>query len=131
MTSTSEWIQGPNSTSFYTDIYNPSGPDPHPKAVILFLHGFIEHVGRYTSIFPLWAEKGVAIVAFDQRGFGKTATDVERNKASGGTYGKTSPEMQMEDIEFMINWIEGKFGESTKIFLMGHSMVRFGLYCLE
>jgi acylglycerol lipase len=39
---TEEWIANGN-TKFYTRIYSV----PNPKAAVVFIHGFIEHIGRY------------------------------------------------------------------------------------
>src|ERR1700761_9343691 len=121
-TSTIEWVAGPQSTSFYTTIYTPPTTSP-ARAVVLFLHGFIEHVERYRPIFSIWADKGVAVVAYDQRGFGQTACNKEYNKTARGAYGKTCTSWQLEDAESMAKWTKAKFGETVPIFLMGHSMV--------
>lgn len=41
---TEEWIANGN-TKFYTRIYSV----PNPKAAVVFVHGFIEHIGRCVS----------------------------------------------------------------------------------
>ena len=40
------------------------------KAVILALHGFGDYSNAFAMPAPLWAERGIATYAFDQRGFG-------------------------------------------------------------
>ena len=45
----------------------PKGP---VKAVILALHGFNDYGNAFESPAALWAERGVATYAYDQRGFG-------------------------------------------------------------
>jgi len=80
---TEEWIANGN-TKFYTRIYSV----PNPKAAVVFVHGFIEHIGRcvslplpivglaqisehvysYDHVISRFAEAGISALAFDQRG---------------------------------------------------------------
>ena len=78
---TEEWIAN-GDTKFYTRIYSV----PDPKAAVVFVHGFIEHIGRYVSlllpaqgsalttfysyehVIPRFAEAGISALGFDQRG---------------------------------------------------------------
>ncbi|MGB1011630.1 MAG: lysophospholipase [Thiolinea sp.] len=50
--------------------WRPSG---QPKANILLLHGFNEYSGAFDDVGQRFAEKGIAVWAFDQRGFGRSA----------------------------------------------------------
>lgn len=111
------WLAGPNATQFYTRTY----PAASPKAVVVFLHGFAEHIGRYTHIHPRLAQNGVAVFAFDLRGFGKTAQDTEK-KSSHSSYGKTSWPENFADIEWAIKHVREEY-PGVPVFLMGHSMV--------
>ncbi|KAF6763006.1 Alpha/Beta hydrolase protein [Ephemerocybe angulata] len=117
---TEAWLVGPQSTQFYTRTYLPPAPTP-AKAVLVAVHGFAEHVGRYTHFHPLVAKKGVAVFAFDQRGFGLTALDTEGKKSRGSSWGKTCWAHQMEDLNWAINHAKEAF-KDTPIFLLGHSM---------
>jgi acylglycerol lipase len=113
------WLPGPQSTQFYTRTYAcPSSP----KAIIVFVHGFAEHVGRYTHIHPLFAANGITVFTFDQRGFGRTAQD-EKEKSKGSAYGKTSWADGMRDIDWAVGHVKKEWPE-VPVFLMGHSMVR-------
>lgn len=119
---TEAWRPGPLATQFYTRKYTP--PDgTSTRAVIVFVHGFAEHIARYIHFHPRLASKGIAVFAYDQRGFGLTAQDTEGNKSKTSAYGKTCWKDQMLDIAWAI-------GEARKAFpgipvvLMGHSMVR-------
>jgi acylglycerol lipase len=85
------------------------------------VHGFCEHIGRYEHIHPLFANRGITVFCYDQRGFGKTALDAE-NKSEDSAYGKTSGKDQAADIEWAIKHAKKEFGE-LPMFLMGHSMV--------
>lgn len=49
-------------------------PEGGPAGVILALHGFSEHRGIFFALAPHLAEAGYAVYAYDQRGFGATAT---------------------------------------------------------
>lgn len=47
-------------------------PEAPPKAVLLLLHGFNEYSGAFASVGEYFAERGVAVWAYDQRGFGRS-----------------------------------------------------------
>jgi len=118
------WLAGPNSTQFYTRTYEPT---PNPvKAAVVFIHGFAEHIGRYTHFHPLLAARGIAVFTFDQRGFGLTGQDTKGNKSKDSTYGKTCWKAQMGDIEWAVKHTQKLF-DGVPVFLMGHSMVRVWL----
>lgn len=114
---TEAWRAGPQSTQFYTRTYTA----PSPKAALVFVHGFIEHIGRHTHIHSKLSEHGITVFAFDLRGFGKTATDPEK-KSKTSAYGKTSWKHQLEDIQWAVEHVRQELPE-VPIFLMGHSMV--------
>ena len=117
------WLAGPSSTQFYTRTYTPV-PPVSTKAAIVFVHGFAEHVGRYTHFHPLLSARGIAVFAYDQRGFGLTAQDTKGNKSKSSAYGKTCWKDQMADIEWAVEHTRKSF-EDKPVFLMGHSMVNF------
>lgn len=132
---TEHWLKGPQLTSFYTRLYLPSSsstsevtstPSTRPKAALIFVHGFIEHIGRYEHLHTYFAEHDIAVFAFDQRGFGKTALDKE-HKSSGSSFAKTSGKDQLSDAEWAIlhtkEEMEKRGWDGVKLFLMGHSMV--------
>ena len=43
-----------------------------PKALLVFHHGYGEHVGRYRSVFADLAKAGVVVYTFDAHGHGKS-----------------------------------------------------------
>ncbi|HMA50872.1 MAG TPA: alpha/beta fold hydrolase [Magnetospirillaceae bacterium] len=45
-------------------------PQGKPRAVIVGLHGFADYSYSYARPAALWAKKGIATFAYDQRGFG-------------------------------------------------------------
>ncbi|TFY63419.1 hypothetical protein EVG20_g6321 [Dentipellis fragilis] len=102
---TEEWLTGPASTTFYTRTYLPpaapstsTSPPPTlaPKAALVFVHGFIEHIGRYTHVHD---------------GLGR---------ARGSKYGRTSSREQMLDVKWAVGSAKERWG--APVFLMGHSM---------
>ncbi|KIJ51219.1 hypothetical protein M422DRAFT_58823 [Sphaerobolus stellatus SS14] len=120
---TEEWLVGPEQTKFYTRTYRPI----ETKVVLVFVHGFVEHIARYEHVFPAYAEAGIAVFAFDQRGHGRTALG-DDPATSKGDYGKTSSEQQRAEIHWAIthagetlgSWAKGN--SSIPVFLVGHSM---------
>ncbi|KAJ7270087.1 lysophospholipase [Mycena haematopus] len=115
---TEAWLVGPQSTKFYTRTY--LAPPSESKAVLVFIHGFAEHVGRYTEAHPQFAARGINVFTFDLRGFGNTALDA-KNKSKSSAYGKTSGEHQMEDVQWAIGHVKNEF-PGLPVFLSGHSM---------
>lgn len=45
-------------------------PDISPRAAVVALHGFNDHSGAFSDLGPALARAGVAVYAYDQRGFG-------------------------------------------------------------
>lgn len=115
------WLSGPASTQFYTRTYAPP-TGTTPIALVVFIHGFAEHIGRYSHFHPQLAQHGITVFTFDQRGYGKTAQDDEGNKSKGSAYGKTSWKDQMCDIDWALEHAK-KEHPGIPMFLMGHSMV--------
>ena len=111
------WLTGVDGHQFYTRTYLA----PSPKAVVLYVHGFAEHIGRYEHVFARYPARGVTIFAFDQRGFGRTVLDLG-HKSKDSTYGKTDWKSQLQDIEFFAKYLAREF-QDVPLFLMGHSMV--------
>ncbi|KAG0140196.1 hypothetical protein CROQUDRAFT_111241 [Cronartium quercuum f. sp. fusiforme G11] len=109
-TSRAEWQDGPSGISFFTKRWIPS--ESPTVAKLIFIHGFVEHILRYDHVYSRYAEAGIEVFAFDQRGFGQTA-------AKTHTEGQTSWAEGLSDIEF---FIKQEANVSTKVFLMGHSM---------
>lgn len=120
MSFTEPYILGPQGTPFYARTYAPQSSTP--KALLVAVHGFNEHITRHEHIHTSFADRGIAVFAFDQRGFGRTAAHKENG--AGKKYGHTSWTEQFEDIEWAIK--EGRrMGGCAEVpvFLMGHSMV--------
>ncbi|KAG8925307.1 hypothetical protein FRC03_011675 [Tulasnella sp. 419] len=116
-----EWVVGPENTKFYTRSYDAKPESATPKALVVWVHGFQEHIARYDHVFNLWASKGIAVSSFDQRGWGRTVEDAtERSKDSA--YGRTSRPQQIRDLDFFLKRAIASVPEGTPVFLCGHSM---------
>jgi len=48
-------------------------PDAAPRAVVILLHGFGDHSGRYAHVAAWLVARGCAVWALDQRGHGKSS----------------------------------------------------------
>ncbi|THH17131.1 hypothetical protein EUX98_g9184 [Antrodiella citrinella] len=119
---TEAWLAGPNDHQFFTRTYAPAAP----RAIVIFVHGFVEHIGRYEAAFPVFPSRGITLFAYDQRGFGRTALDAE-HKSKDASFGKTSWAEGLADIEWWVKYHVEK-NPGVPVFLMGHSMGG-GLVC--
>jgi acylglycerol lipase len=111
------WMAGVDGLQFYTRTYAATSP----KAVLLFVHGFAEHVGRYEHVHVKYPTRGITLFTFDLRGYGRTALDAA-HKSKESAYAKTSWHMQMRDIEFFAKHLAATY-PGVPLFLMGHSAV--------
>ena len=64
------WTAG-DRTRLPVTRWRPAG---RPHGVVLALHGFAEHRQMFYALAPHLAGAGYLVVAYDQRGFGETAT---------------------------------------------------------
>lgn len=119
-------ILGPDGISFFTRVYRPSN-DAKPTALVVFVHGFHEHVAKFEHVFLRMQDAGFAIAAFDQRGWGRTASNDDGSKRDGwfpwGTYGKARRPQQLSDVEWFVEWARNNVGKDVPVFVWGQSMV--------
>lgn len=81
------------------------------------MHGFSDHVGRYYGFFPHLASSGIAVYAFDQRGWGKSVA----RPADRGHSGPTA--QVLSDIAaFITQAAIPAEPKGVPLFVMGHSM---------
>ena len=112
------WLAGPDGHSFYTRTY----PATFPKAVLLFAHGFRDHIGRHEDVHAAFAQRHVSVFAYDLRGYGRTALDPS-NRSPGASYGKTTRAQEFADLEWWIKHV-ADMNQRLPLFLMGYSAVR-------
>ncbi|KZT05769.1 alpha/beta-hydrolase [Laetiporus sulphureus 93-53] len=110
------WLTGPSDTQFYARTYEAADP----KAVLVFVHGAAEHVGRFAHNHLLYAKRGIMVFAYDRRGSGRTALDQEHRSADS-MYGKTDWKSELKDMEWAIRHVQSTFS-SLPVFLMGDSL---------
>ncbi|ORZ35145.1 Alpha/Beta hydrolase protein [Catenaria anguillulae PL171] len=106
------WITVRDGHEVYTRTYSVPSSTPL-RGTVTFVHGLGEHCDRYTHIFPLLAEAGYQVHAYDQRGFGRTGI-------KSGSLGHTGGwDTVLGDVREAIerNTVPGK-----PRFLYGHSM---------
>lgn len=119
-----EGLFSPDPTiRLYTKTWTPpSGTGV--KARLAFVHGFSDHCNAYYNLFPSLATRGIAVYAFDQRGWGRSSPKKEQQ----GDTGPTST--VLADIRSFLNHVasasdpsaSSQTPGSTPLFLMGHSM---------
>lgn len=86
-------------------------PDGPPRAVLLALHGFGDYAAGFEIPGPEWARQGIATYAYDQRGFGRTAT---RGRWAG-------TEALVADLADALDQLRGRH-PATPLFVLGESM---------
>jgi len=81
------------------------------KAVIVIIHGAMEHHGRYKWLVQMWRSSGYHVVMGDLPGQGITS------RASRGHI--DSFDEYLDEVKI---WIEAAYEYSLPVFLLGHSM---------
>ncbi|KAG9239287.1 lysophospholipase-like protein [Amylocarpus encephaloides] len=88
-------------------------PDEPPKAKLIFIHGFNDHIDRYYTLFPTLASRGIEVHGFDQRGWGRSVRKPEHKGLTGPT---------STVISDIVSFIKQHLPSSVPVFVMGHSM---------
>jgi acylglycerol lipase len=89
--------------------FQPATP---PKAKLIFIHGFSDHVNRYYELFPTLASRGIEVHGFDQRGWGRSS------EVTGKGHSGPTPRVIADVAAF----IRSQLPSEVPVFLMGHSM---------
>ena len=87
-------------------------PETEAKSVVLVVHGWAEHSGRYTNLVNHFMPKGYAVYAHDHRGHG-------RSEGRRGYVERFSD--YLDDLKTFFNLVKSEHGDK-KIFIVGHSM---------
>jgi acylglycerol lipase len=88
-------------------------PEGKPKAVVNIIHGYDEHIRRYTNVVNELVPDGYAIFGVDHRGHGK----------SGGKrcHVNSFTEYIIDELKFMRDIIRKEY-PNAPLFIVGHSM---------
>ena len=87
-------------------------PEGDARAVLLVVHGWAEHSGRYMNLVDYFVPKGYAICALDHQGHG-------RSEGPRGYVDRFSD--YLLDLKTFFDLVRSQHSD-TKIFMVGHSM---------
>ncbi len=109
-------FQGSGEVELYYQCWRP---EEETRAVLVIVHGFGEHSGRYMNIVDYLVPQGYAVYGFDHRGHGR----------SPGKRGHINEWGELrEDVQAFLRLV-GNQEPDLPLFLMGHSLG--GLIVLE
>ncbi|MHA2253603.1 MAG: alpha/beta hydrolase [Candidatus Kariarchaeaceae archaeon] len=103
------FFNGINDTQLYYQVWKPSGEF---KGVLLIIHGYGEHSGRYMNVVNTVIPEGYAVFAMDHRGHGKS----EGRRVYVDRFTD-----YLEDIEIFEKLVRSKAKE-VPFHMLGHSM---------
>jgi alpha-beta hydrolase superfamily lysophospholipase len=99
--------RGPSGPPLYALSVRPEAP----RAFVGVLHGYADHAARYAHVLDAWAEAGIASVALDLRGHGR----------SSGARGFCSRFSEYLDDAAELAALVAERGRGAPAFLYGHS----------
>ncbi len=99
----------PDGLTLFTQHWTPNHD---AAAVVLLVHGYAEHCGRYDHVAGAFVEQGAAVYAYDQRGHGRS----EGSRAYVDRF-----EQYLTDLYQVLQQVQGRTPE-VPVFLFGHSM---------
>jgi lysophospholipase len=85
---------------------------PSPFAVLLTVHGYAEHTGRYEALASWFAARGLAVHAYDQRGHGRS----EGVRCHVDRFDEF-----LDDLDAVLEGVRAEH-DSLPVVLLGHSM---------
>jgi lysophospholipase len=95
-----------------TRLYTVQSMHPEGRAILLFVHGYADHTGRYAHVFDWFHERGWSCAGVDLRGHGRSAG--QRGFVSRfGEY--------VDDVEAAVHMLVEQHPDE-KLILVGHSM---------
>ena len=83
----------------------------NPKAILIGVHGFNDYGNAFIRPAPWFAERGVTVYAYDQRGFGRTAQ-------AGYWHGAARMRSDLKTIISEVNDLH----PGLPVYVMGHSL---------
>src|SRR5260370_32223010 len=91
--------------------FNTASPEGAPVATVGLLHGYADYAARYSHVFDVWAERGIASIAIDMRGHGR---------AEGKPGSCERFEQYLDDARELARLVEER-SSGVPAFLVGHS----------
>jgi len=101
-------IPGSGGLSLFARGWAPDAPE----RVVVLVHGFAEHTGRYERVASWLADRGCAVHAFDLRGHGRS--EGPRGHAA-------SFQVLVDDVEVFVARVRSQH-PGLPVFVLGHSM---------
>jgi alpha-beta hydrolase superfamily lysophospholipase len=95
--------------TLYTQHWTPEG---EPAAIVLLVHGYAEHSGRYDHVAETFVDRDAAVYAYDHRGHGRS----EGRRAYVDRF-----EQYLEDLDRFRQHVQSQTPD-VPVFLFGHSM---------
>lgn len=86
--------------------------DKASGATVILVHGYAEHCGRYEHVAECLVDAGATVVAYDQRGYGRS----DGRRAYIDTF-----EQYLNDLGEVLDHVRGRHPDGP-MFLFGHSM---------
>ncbi|MBI3736569.1 lysophospholipase [Candidatus Sumerlaeota bacterium] len=108
----SESTQGWMHISGGVRLFGRRWPVASPKATVVIIHGYADHIGRYNHVGRFLKGAGLNVFAADLRGHGQS--DGDRGYVSNF-------DEYLDDVEATINVVRQE-SSAAPIFLLGHSM---------
>ena len=105
----SEFIQSNDGTQLHVQTCDQT----NPKATVLVVHGFCEHIGRYEHVFRWFHEHGYHLGGLDYRGHGRS---------SGRRSYIDRFDQYVADVDAMVAHVLAQQKGDHKLYLMGHSL---------
>ncbi|PQJ33778.1 lysophospholipase [Salinibacter sp. 10B] len=87
-------------------------PEDASRAVIVLVHGYAEHCGRYGHVAQALVNEGASVFAYDQRGYGRS----EGRRAYVASF-----ENYLDDLALVLTHVRTT-QPNLPLFLFGHSM---------
>lgn len=103
-----EWSAS-DKTRLYAQLWQPDGD---PRGSIAIVHGLGEHSGRYAHVAGHLVDAGYIVIAFDQRGHGRS----EGRRGHASSY-----DILLDDLSLLVSEAFHRCSRRP-VFLYGHSM---------
>ncbi len=102
-----------------TELFMVKNPVENPKAIVVFVHGLGEHLGRYNYLTDKFNNNGFTVYRFDHRGHGHSAGA----RAFYEDYNEI-----IDDVNLIVELAKSENPEH-KVFVLGHSMGGYAVAC--